>query len=95
MDSVRLRKYRNLRWRIIYEGQLRIIKTAEYAILDEDFDKLLFEECDPVAKMVLEMYYRDARSITFIAMFANYSETQIKRIKHAAVERSERRKTVC
>lgn len=85
MDAKTLRRYRNLRHRILDRGQYRIQSTAAYKELDARFREFVLGIGDPVEKRIVELYYRDVRSFIWIADKEHYSESQIKRIKRRAI----------
>ncbi|MBE6599119.1 MAG: hypothetical protein E7638_06735 [Ruminococcaceae bacterium] len=85
MDPVRLRRYRNLRRRILYKGQYRLQGTEEYKGLSAEFLAFSGGISDQTARKIIVMYYRDVRSLVWISYALHYSESQIKRLKNAAI----------
>lgn len=85
MDAKSLRLYRNLRFRIIYKGQVRLQSTSDYQRMSAEFAEFVRGIEDPVKRQIVVMYYRDVRSDICIADKLHYSESQIKRLKRSAV----------
>ena len=85
MDANKLREYRNLRWRILYKGQVRIQGTSEYADMSAEFLRFVNSISDQTQKDVVMLYYHHVKSNIAVANQLHYSESQIKQIKRKAV----------
>lgn len=85
MDAKRLREFRNLRFRIMFKGQVRIQGTEEYKNMSAEFLQFVNGINDPLQKDVVMLYYYHVKSDIAVAEHLHYSETQVKRIKRKAV----------
>lgn len=85
MDAKRLREFRNLRFRIMFKGQVRIQGTEEYKNMSAEFLQFANSINDQLQKDVVMLYYYHAKSNIAISEQLHYSETHIKRAKHKAV----------
>ena len=86
MEPVELREYRQLRYRILINGQFRLQDTTEYRTLASAFLGYINGIHDPVTQTIMMLFYQYVCSDVQIADRTHYSVSQVKRIKKSALD---------